>query len=333
MKFNKSIKSTAQRFSTLLILLVMVIICSLLTPKFLTPNNLLNILKQVSIVTILSFAQGMIIISGEIDLSIGYLAGMAGTFSTILYVATGNLLLAILFGIALGAVVGTINGLFVAHFGLPSFIVTLAMQTICFGAICLYTAGNNIYKIGNYKVLGQGTVFGVIPITVVFMLGMCIITHIILKYSKFGRYIYAIGGNKEAANAAGIQVRKTKWIAFIISGVFAAIAGMILMGRLNAGIPSEGSGYETDAIMATVVGGTSFAGGVGTAFGTLVGSIIIGILNNIMNLMGVESYSQQIIKGFLIILAVLFDVYSKKGKRKMKIMQTVSVSESNQSGK
>lgn len=324
MNDKTKLKASMQKFSTLLILLAMMIICSFLSPKFLSTTNLMNILKQVSIVTILSFAQGMIIISGEIDLSIGYLAGMTGTYSCILYVATGNLPLAILFGIFLGALVGTINGLFVAHFGLPSFIVTLAMQTITFGSICLYTAGNNIYKIGDYKVLGQGTVFGVIPITVVFMIVMCVITHIILKYTKFGRYIYAIGGNKEAANAAGIQVRKTKWMAFIISGVFAAIAGMIMMGRLNAGIPSEGAGYETDAIMATVVGGTSFAGGVGTAFGTLVGSIIIGILNNIMNLMGVESYSQRIIKGFLIIIAVLFDVYSKKGKRKVKIMEKAS---------
>ncbi|WP_394924205.1 ABC transporter permease [uncultured Robinsoniella sp.] len=319
-----NVKARIQKFSTFLILIVMVVICSFLSPKFMTSTNLMNILKQVSIVTILSFAQGMVIISGEIDLSIGSLAGMAGTYACILYVATGNLILAILFGLLLGAVVGALNGLFVAHFGLPSFIVTLAMQTITFGSICLYTAGNNVYKIGDFKVLGQGTVLGVIPITVVFMAVMCLLTHILLKYTKFGRYIYAIGGNKDAANAAGIQVRKTKWITFIISGVFAAIAGMILMGRLNAGIPSEGTGYETDAIMATVVGGTSFAGGVGTAFGTLVGSLIIGILNNIMNLLGVESYSQQIIKGFLIIIAVLFDIRSKRGKRKMKIMETIS---------
>lgn len=311
-----------QRFSTFIILLIMVIICSVLSPNFFTTTNLTNILKQVSIVTILSFAQGMIIISGEIDLSIGTLAGMAGTYSCILYVAIGNLFLAFMFGILLGAAVGAVNGLFVAHFGLPSFIVTLAMQSITFGSICLYTKGNNIYKIGNYKVLGQGTIGGFLPVTVLFMLIMFIIIHIILKYTKFGRYIYAIGGNKEAANAAGIQVQKTKWITFIISGVFAAIAGMIMMGRLNAGIPSEGAGYETDAIMATVVGGTSFSGGAGSAIGTLVGSLIIGILNNIMNLMGVESYAQKIIKGFLIIFAVLLDVYSKNKKRTVKIMET-----------
>jgi len=324
-------KTNLNKYSTFLILIVMVIICSFLSPNFMTSTNLMNILKQVSIVTILSFAQGMIIISGEIDLSIGTLAGMAGTYSCILYVSTENLFLAFIFGVFLGAVVGIINGLFVAHFQLPSFIVTLAMQTITFGAICLYTGGNNIYKIGDYNVLGQGTVLGFVPVTVIFMIIMCVITHILLKYTKFGRYIYAIGGNKEAANAAGIQVRRIKWITFIISGIFAAIAGMILMGRLNAGIPSEGSGYETDAIMATVVGGTSFSGGIGTAFGTLVGSIIIGVLNNIMNLMGVESYTQKIIKGFLIIFAVLLDYKTKAKKSTVKIM--VTASDENQSSK
>lgn len=167
--------------------------------------------------------------------------------------------------------------------------------------------------------------FGVIPVTVVFMVVMFVITLILLKYSKFGRYIYAIGGNKEAANAAGIQVAKIKWITFIISGIFAAIAGMVLMGRLNAGIPSEGQGYETDAIMATVVGGTSMSGGIGSATGTLIGSLIIGVLNNIMNLLGVESYLQMVTKGSLIIIAVFFDVYSKRDKRTMRIIQDKKV--------
>jgi len=322
-----SVKLRLQKFSTIIILLTMVLICSVLSSNFFTATNLTNILKQVSIVTILSFAQGMIIISGEIDLSIGTVAGMAGTYSCVLYVATGNLPLSFAFGMLLGAVVGFVNGLFIAHFKLPSFIVTLAMQSITFGAVNLYTQGNNVYQIGDYKVLGQGTIAGFLPITVVFMIIMFAIIHILLKYTKFGRYIYAIGGNKEAANAAGIQVEKTKWIAFVISGVFAAISGMILMGRLNAGIPSEGSGYETDAIMATVVGGTSFSGGSGTALGTLVGSLIIGVLNNIMNLMGVESYAQRIIKGFLIIFAVLLDIHSKHKKRAVKIMEHKAVTE------
>lgn len=315
-------KLNIQKYSLILILIGMMLVCSVLSANFFTVKNLTNILKQVSIVTICAFAQGMIIICGQIDLSIGYLAGMAGSYACIMYVATENLVLSFLFGVFLGALVGAINGLFVAYFKLPAFIVTLAMQTVCFGAICLYTQGQNIYKIGDFKLLGQGEVFGGIPITVVFMLVMLIVTHVILKYTKFGRYLYAIGGNEEAANAAGIQVCKIKWAAFIVSGIFAAIAGMVMMGRLNAGIPSEGAGYETDAITATVIGGTSFSGGAGTAFGTLLGSLIIGVLNNIMNLMGIDSYLQMIIKGGIIILAVLADVLTKTQKRKVKIMSS-----------
>lgn len=317
-------KPNLSRYSLILILLGMVIVCTLLSENFLTRANLTNILKQVSIVTICAFAQGMIIISGGIDLSIGFLAGMSGTFACILYVFSGSLLLAFLFGLLLGASVGAVNGMFVAYFNLPPFIVTLAMQTVCFGIICLYTGGQNVYKIGNFKVLGQSNIGGVIPITVVFMIIMLIITHFVLKYTKFGRYLYAIGGNAEAAVAAGIQVCLVKWAAFIVSGLFAAVAGMVMMGRLNAGIPSEGGGFETDAITATVIGGTSFSGGAGTAFGTFLGSVIIGVLNNIMNLMGVDAYLQMIVKGFIIILAVLADSLSKKQKSSVKIMASTS---------
>ncbi|MCD8015730.1 MAG: ABC transporter permease [Lachnospiraceae bacterium] len=320
---NKS-KIDLRRYSLVLVLAAMIVICTILSPTFLTATNITNILKQVSVVTICAFAQGMIIIAGEIDLSLGYLAGMAGSYACIAYVATGNLVLAFLFGILLGALVGSINGLFIAYFKLPSFIVTLAMQTVCFGAICLYTKGQNIYKIGDFKVLGQGKLAGAIPVAVVFMLIMMVITHVILKYTKFGRYLYAIGGNQEAANAAGVQVCKIKWCAYIVSGIFAAVAGMVLMGRLNAGIPSEGAGYETDAITATVIGGTSFSGGAGTAVGTLLGSLIIGVLNNIMNLLGIDSYLQMIIKGAIIILAVLVDVLTKTQKRTVKIMASSS---------
>jgi inositol transport system permease protein len=319
-------KINLKKYSLLVILAVMIIICSFLSKNFLTGTNFSNILKQVSIVTICAFAQGMIIITGEIDLTIGYLAGMAGSFACVMYVGTGNLVLAFLFGIFLGALVGAFNGLFVAYFKLPSFIVTLAMQTVCFGAINLYTQGQNIYKIGKFNVLGQSTLFGFLPVTVFFMIIMLIITHILLTYTKFGRYLYAIGGNKDAAVAAGIEVTKIKWIIFIISGIFAAVAGMVMMGRLNAGVPSEGAGYETDAITATVIGGTSFSGGAGTAIGTFLGSVIIGVLNNIMNLMGVDSYVQMIVKGLIIILAVLADTLGKKNRGGMKIIAPKSAS-------
>jgi inositol transport system permease protein len=316
----KSKKFNIKNYSLVIILIVMMLICTVLSSNFLTVKNITNILKQVSVVTILSFAQGMVIINGDIDLSIGYLASMAGSFACIVFLGTGNLVVAFIVGILIGAAVGFVNGLFVAHFKLPAFIVTLAMQTVCFGIICLYTGGQNIYKIGNFNVLGQSKVFGVIPITIVFMAIMLVITHVLLKYTKFGRYLYAIGGNTDAANAAGVEVRKVKWSLFVVSGIFAAVAGMIMMGRLNAGIPSQGAGYETDAITAAVIGGVSFSGGSGTAVGMLLGSLIIGVLNNIRNLLGIDSYMQMIVKGAIIILAVLVDSLSKSGKGNIKIM-------------
>ena len=316
----KAKKFDVKKYSLVIILVVMMVICTVLSSNFLTAKNLTNILKQVSVVTILSFAQGMIIINGDIDLSIGYLASMAGSFACVIYLAVGSVPVAFIAGMAIGAAVGTVNGLFVAYFKLPSFIVTLAMQTVCFGIICLYTGGQNIYQIGDFNVLGQSKVAGIIPITIVFMLIMLVITHVLLKYSKFGRYLYAIGGNADAANAAGVEVCKIKWIMFVVSGVFAAIAGMIMMGRLNAGIPAQGAGYETDAITAAVIGGVSFSGGSGTAVGMLLGSLIIGVLNNIMNLLGIDSYMQMIVKGGIIILAVLVDSLSKSGKGGIKIM-------------
>ena len=323
----KKKKFDLRNYSLLLILIVMGVICSLLSSNFLTWKNITNILKQVSVVTILAFAQGMIIISGNIDLSIGYLASMSGTFACIVYIGLNPsmgvapaLVIAFLVGILIGAVVGAFNGLFVAHFNLPAFIVTLAMQTVCLGSILKYTNGQSVYKIGAFSNMGQLVIGGFLPITIIFMLIMMVITHVLLKYSKFGRYLYAIGGNAEAANAAGVQVRKVKWSIFIVSGIFAAVAGMVMMGRLNAGIPGEGAGYETDAITAAVIGGTSFSGGAGTATGMLLGSIIVGVLNNIMTLLGIDSYTQMIVKGLIIILAVLLDSISKSGKSGIKIM-------------
>lgn len=319
---HNNLKGLVNRFSTIIILVLLILVCyAVAGDRFIRQANLINIARQISVVTILSFAQTLVIITGQIDLSIGAIAGMAGTFSCAVYVATGSLLLAILTAIVIGAVIGAINGLVITRFSVPSFIVTLAMQSIAMGVIFLYTKGNNIYNIGDYKVLGQGT-FGYVPIPIIFMVLFWLAIAFMLKFSKFGRYLYATGGNEHAAIASGISTKNVKLLTFIISGTMAAFAGVILMARLNAGIPIEGIGYETDAIMATIVGGTSFTGGTGTATGTLIGSFIIGILNNILNLQGVQSYVQQIVKGALIILAVILDVYSKSRKRTITIMDT-----------
>ncbi len=312
-------KVNLNKFASLFLLIGMIIICSIVSPTFLKQQNIINILRQISIVTILAFGQTFLIICGQLDLSIGTVAGMCGVFACILFIATGSILLALLLGILIGAVVGAVNGCIVTKFNAPPFIVTLAMQTVATGIIFTYTNGQNVYNIGDFRLLGQGYI-GFVPTPVIFMLLIFVCSSIMLRKMKFGRYLYAIGGNEKAAEASGIKVKKVKLIAYIITGGLAGLSGVILMSRLNAGLPSEGLGYETDAIMAAIIGGTSFTGGIGTAIGTLIGSMIIGILNNILNLTGVQSYIQMILKGSLIILAVVIDLYTKQNKRNIKIL-------------
>lgn len=302
------------RYSGALILVGMLIICSLVEKSFLTTGNFINILRQISVVTIIAFGETILIIGGQLDLSVGCSGAMAGTFACIVYVATESIVLALLVGIGLGVLVGTINGFIVTKFNAPPFIVTLAMQSVTMGIIFFYTKGNNVYKIGDFRVIGQGSL-GFIPIPIIIMLAIGVLTWFLLQKCKFGRYIFAIGGNEKAALASGVNVKRTKLIAYIYSGALAGLAGVVLMSRLNAGMPASGMGYETDALTATIIGGTSFTGGIGTAWGTLIGAAVIGVLNNIMVLLGVNSYIQQILKGCLIICAVCIDIYTKQRKR------------------
>lgn len=308
------------KYVSVIILILIVIVSSLLDHSFLSGQNVINILRQISVVTILAFGETMLIIAGQLDLSVGTNAAMSGTFACIVYIATGNLLIAVLVGMGLGAVVGFVNGFVVTKFDAPPFIVTLAMQQITLGIIFLYTNGQNVYKIGDFRILGQGSI-GVVPIPVIIMFALCILVWMILKKMKFGRYLYAIGGNQDAAVASGIKVKSVLLIGYILSGILSGFGGVILMSRLNAGLPASGTGMETDALMATIIGGTSFTGGIGTALGTLIGACVIGVLNNIMNLIGVQAYVQQILKGTLIICAVVIDIYGKKNKRVVRIVE------------
>jgi inositol transport system permease protein len=199
----------------------------------------------------------------------------------------------------------------------PPFIATLAVMTMARGVVLLYTTGQSIYQIGNFVVFGQGVVFN-IPFTVIFMVLMLLLTWYILNNTRFGRSLYAIGGNEEAANASGIQVSRSKFVCYLINGCLVGLAGVLFMSRNNAGLPNAAQGYEFEALTAAVIGGTSFSGGIGTAMGTLAGAFIVGILNNIMNLIGVNSYVQQIVKGVIIALAVIMDLQAKNKRARPK---------------
>jgi inositol transport system permease protein len=300
----------SNKYSIFMVLAVMFVICSFLSPVFCTEGNIANISRQISITTIIAFGETLLIICGLLDLSAGSVVALAGLLSVAAFKSTNSLLLSMLVGIVIGIGCNFINGLMVTKFKAPPFIATLAMMTAARGAALMFTGGQNIYQIGKFVIWGQSNV-SIIPTPVIFMIGITFITWYLLKQTKFGRYLYAVGGNQEAARASGISINRIKMQAYLINGVFVGLAGVIFMSRVNAGLPNSGAGFEFDAMTAAIIGGTSFSGGIGTALGTLAGGFIMGLLNNIMNLTLIQSYVQQIVKGAIIALAVIYDIHAK----------------------
>lgn len=302
-------------YSIYMVLLALFIVCSMANPNFLSVNNLINISRQLAVTTILAFGQTMLIICGMLDLSQGSVLALSGVFAVSAYKATGSLVIAILVGIITGVVCNLINVVMISTFKAPPFIATLAMLTMARGVALLYTKGQNILQLGKFTELGQGSI-GVIPIPIIFLAIIAVLTWYILKHTRFGRSLYAVGGNEEASVASGINVHKVKYTAFIINGIFVGLAGVIFMSRVNAGLPNGAINFEFTALTAAIIGGTSFSGGIGTAGGTLAGAFIVGFLDNIMNLTNVDSYLQQIIRGAIIALAVIYDIRSKNRRTK-----------------
>lgn len=312
---NNVLSTVTKKYSIFMILFVLFIICSLANPNFLTANNLTNISRQLAVTTILAFGQTMLIISGMLDLSQGSVLALSGVFAVSTYKATGSLVLSIIVGIITGVVCNFVNAIMVSSLKTPPFIATLAMLTMARGVALLFTEGQNILQLGDFIVFGQGSL-GVIPIPIIFLVVIAIITWYILRHTRFGRSLYAVGGNEEASVASGINVSRVKYKAFIINGIFVGIAGVLFMSRVNAGLPNGAVGFEMTALTAAIIGGTSFSGGIGSAAGTLAGAFIVGFLDNIMNLTNVDSYMQQIVRGAIIALAVIYDIQSKNRRTK-----------------
>jgi inositol transport system permease protein len=311
------ISAFASKYSILVVLAIVFVISCILNSNFFSLVNLTNILRQNAVVVILAFGETMLIISGMIDLSSGAVIAFTGCFSIWVYKTTGNMALAFSSGLALAVAFNTISGILVSLYKIPAFIATLAITMIARGCVLLFTRGQDIYQIGNFVVFGQGNV-SFIPVPVIFMFAMLLFTWYVLNHTRFGRSLYAIGGNEEAAIASGIIVNRVKFLCYILNGFLVGLAGIIFMSRINAGIPGSGSGYEMEALTAAIIGGTSFSGGVGTAVGTLAGAFIVGIINNIMNLIGINPYIQQIVKGVIIVLAVILDLRAKNRRLAVK---------------
>lgn len=310
---KKNFLEILNKFKTGIGLLILVIVLSFMSPYFLTIPNILNIIRQVSIIAIVSFGMTMVILTGGIDLSVGSMLAFAGAISAGMMVNSGfNVFLAILIGLAAGTALGFFNGLAVAKAKLPAFIVTLAMMTVARGFTLIYTDGRPISGFNEtFRFFGAGYL-GRIPIPVVIMFMFLIVIYVLLKKTPLGRYIYAIGGNETATKLSGINTDKIKISVYALNGFLAAVSGIILTSRLNSAQPMAGEGYELDAIAAVVLGGTSLSGGSGTVIGTIVGALIIAVLNNGLNLLNVSSFYQLVAKGAVILLAVFLDRKSQQ---------------------
>jgi ribose transport system permease protein len=303
-------------WGTLIGLAVLCIVFFVLAPSFFTTNNLLNVLRQLSINAIIACGMTFVILLGGIDLSVGAVAAFSGSVTVGLMVLNdAPMWIAVTIGVLIGGGFGLVNGIVISKFMMPSFIVTLATQQIARGVTYIYTGGLPIRTTdANFNAIGTGYL-GFIPIPVVIMLIVFTICTVLLNKTRFGYRVYAIGGNREAARFTGISIIKTEITVYSILGLLSGMAGIIFSARTFSAIPTGGEGYELDAIAAVVLGGTSFTGGRGAMSGTLIGVLILGILSNGMNLVGLSYYYQLVVKGFVILCAVYFDT-TKKSKRK-----------------
>jgi ribose transport system permease protein len=301
----------ARELGTLVGLVALVALLSVLTPHFLSVSNLLNVMEQTSINAVIAVGMTFVILSGGIDLSVGSLLALSGVVLASALQAGWPAAAAILAGLAVGGASGFVNGLLITRGRLPAFIATLGMMSIARGAALVFTSGRPISGFAaSFRQLSTARILGV-PAPVVLTIVVYALGHFLLTRTRFGRYVYAIGGNEEATRLSGINAGLHKTMVYVLSGVASGLAAVLLTARLNSAQPIAGINYELDAIAATVIGGTSLSGGVGTLHGTLIGALIMGVLRNGLNLLGTSSFFQQIVIGIVIITAVLVDSFLK----------------------
>jgi ribose transport system permease protein len=300
---NLQFKNIIRQYGILFGLIGLVIVFSLLSKQFFTISNMLIVMRQTSIVAFLGVGMTFVILGAGIDLSVGSVLAFSGAVAAGVIQKEG-VFLGIFAGLALGVILGAFSGLVIAKLRIPAFIVTLAMMAIARGGTLVYTEGRPITGLpSSFAFLGRGYI-GNIPFPIILTLIIFVLAYIILKLTRFGRYVYATGGNINAARASGIKVDNIIISNFTISGFLSGLTGIVLASRLNSAQPTAGMGYELDAIAAVVLGGTNLFGGEGELWGTLVGAFIMGILNNGLNMLNVSSFYQQVVKGIVILIAV-----------------------------
>jgi ribose transport system permease protein len=317
--YNQNLK----RFQSLIALVVLCILLGVLTDKFFTASNGLNVLRQVAVNVCIATGMTLIVLTGGIDLSVGSILALCGAItagllkngirlpSADMFIGF-TLLGAVLAGLIIGALLGLFNGITITRFKVPPFVATLAMLTIARGFTMLYTGGHPVSNLGtSFAWIGTGSLIG-IPVPVWIALLVVLIAALITRQTRLGRYIYAIGGNETAARLSGIRINRVKLIVYSLGAALAAVGGVIVTSRLDSAQPNAGLSYELDAIAAVVIGGTSLNGGKGSVGGTVIGAVIIGVLNNGLVLLNVSPFWQQVVKGGVILLAVIIDRVGEK---------------------
>jgi inositol transport system permease protein len=309
-----------RKYLIVFIFLGMCVLLAVFSPNnsFLKPQNLINVVRQITVTGLLALGVMLCIIALGIDLSLGSVLGFAAVVSASLVQQPGwkealypglqlPALVAVLAGLTVGLVLGAVNGSLIAAFKIPPFIATLGMMTMARGFAYIYSNGRPVSTLNaDFLWIGGADVFG-IPVPIIIFGFVIVLMHLMLNFTRFGRHIYAIGGNETAARVSGVNIGRTKLGIYALSGLMAGLGGIVITARTQSATPALGMGYELDAIAAAVIGGTSFAGGIGTVWGTVVGALIIGVMNNGLDLLNVSPFYQQVVKGVIIIVAIIID--------------------------
>ena len=310
------IRQVISKYGIYFIFLAIFLALSLAREAFYSPGNIINILKQASIMSVIAIGQTFCLITGGMDLSASSVMALTGVCSAMYSLADNtNMGMAVLAALGVGMVCGLINGVIIAKGHVPAFIATLGMQQAARGMALLITNARPVFGLSpTYTFLGSGKV-GEVPMLVIVMIVVLLLAALILECTKFGRHVYAIGGNELSAHVSGIHVDRVKIIVYVIMGALSGLGGLLLAGRLQSGSPTMAEGYELDAIAGAVIGGISTSGGVGKVYGAVVGSLLLAMISNGLDMLNVSAYYQQIIKGAIIVLAVLLDVRTKGEKK------------------
>lgn len=316
MKRKIDINSFVAEYAIIMIFIVLFVAMSIFAPNFLSGGNIANVLRQISINGICAIGMTFVMLTGGIDLSVGSIIGVSGVLTAMMMLNGVHPILASLISLVLCTVIGMLTGLLISHIEIPPMVATMGTMTSLRGAAYLITGGTPVFGFTEgYAVIGQGYV-GVVPIPVIILVIAFAIGIFFLSKTKYSRYIYGVGGNEEVARLSGVNVHHVKAFVYAVSGFCSALAGLVMLGRLNSGQPRAGESYEMDVITAVVLGGVSLNGGVGKLSHVIFGLLIIGVLTNGMTMMAIDDYWQRVVKGIVLLLAVGFDRFIQKNQQK-----------------